>query len=182
VPVSARTATPHPNPPPQAGEGIGPWCLHPLFLTTTLLCACAPANSLNGSMKDLTSLGYTGVAVKLQGSSLVIEYQSFIDGGGNIPFELTYNTNGIPLDAGMTLLLDAGTPSGSPRALASRTVVGDNRTFSPIQLGTLTLDGPVAVDAKASGSFFAAFTYQTDGSLGSGRTVYGDFDVAKVTP
>jgi len=142
--------------------------------------ACAPANSLQGSMEDQTSLAFTGVAVKLQGASLVIQYQDFIDGGGNIPFELTYNTGGIPLDAGRTLLLDAGTPSGRPRAVASRTVVGDNRTFSPIDRGYLTLGGPVVVDEKASGSFFAVFTYQTDGSLGSGRTVYGNFD-AKVT-
>jgi hypothetical protein len=145
------------------------------------LSACAPGNSLNGSMQDLTPLNFSGVAVKLQNSSLVIQYQDFIDGGGNIPFELTYNTAGIPLDAGMTLLLDAGTPSGMPRAVASRVVVGDIRAFSPIDRGYLTLSTPVVLNQNASGNFFAIFTYQTDGSLGSGRTVYGDFD-AKVIP
>jgi hypothetical protein len=145
------------------------------------LSACGPGNSLNGSMEDLTPLNFTGVAVKLQGSSLEIEYENFIDGGGNIPFELTYNTGGIPLDGGMTLLLDAGTRAGLPRADASRTVVGDTRAFSAIDRGTLTLSTPVAVDQTARGSFFVVFSYQNDGSLGSGRTVYGNFD-AKVTP
>jgi hypothetical protein len=145
------------------------------------ISACAQGNSLNGSMSKLTSLSFTGVAVKQQGNSLVIEYEDFIGGSGNIPFELTYNTAGLDLDGGVTLLLDAGTSSGRPRALASRTVVGDNRTFSPIDYGTLTLDGPVAVGASAGGSFFAIFSYQSDGSLGAGRTVYGNFEAAKVT-
>jgi hypothetical protein len=140
------------------------------------LSACGPGNSLDGSMEDLTSLSFTGVAVKLQASSLVIQYQSFIDGGGNIPFELTYNTSGIPLDGGQTLLLDAGTASGLPRAVASRNVVGDIRAFSPIDRGTLTLSTPVVVNQAVLGSFFVVFSYQTDGSLGSGRTVYGNFD------
>jgi hypothetical protein len=144
------------------------------------LSACGSGNSLNGSMEDLTSLSYTGVAVKLQGGSLVIQYQDFVDGGGNVPFELTYNTAGIPLDAGRTLLLDAGTPAGLPRAVASRTVIGDNRTFSAIDRGTLTLATPVTVDQVARGSFFVVFGYQDDDTLGSGRTVYGNFD-AKVT-
>ena len=141
------------------------------------LSACAPGTSLNGSMEDLTSLSYTGVAVKLQGSQLVIEYQDFIDGGGNIPFELTYNTGGIQLaDAGRTFLLDAGTAAGLPRATASRVVVGDQRMFSPIDRGYLTLLTPVVVGEPAHGDFFAVFTYQTDGSLGAGRTVYGNFE------
>jgi hypothetical protein len=140
------------------------------------LSACAPGNSLNGSMEDLTSLSYSGVAVKLQNNSLVIQYQSFVDGGGNIPFELTYNTAGIPLDGGQILLLDAGTTAGLPRAIASRTVIGDNRTFSAIDRGTLTLATPVVVGQPANGSFFVVFSYQNDDTLGSGRTVYGDFE------
>jgi hypothetical protein len=127
-------------------------------------------------MEDLTSLSYRGVAVKLQGGLLVIQYQDFLDGGGNVPFELTYNTAGISLDAGRTLLLDAGTSAGLPRAIASRTVIGDNRTFSAIDRGTLTLSTPVAVDQVASGSFFVVFGYQDDDTLGSGRTVYGNFE------
>jgi hypothetical protein len=141
------------------------------------LSACAPGNSLQGSMEDLTALNYTEVAVKFQGSQLVIEYQNFIDGGvNNIPFELTYNTSGLRLDGGQTLLLDAGTAAGLPRAEASRTVVGDPRAFSPIDRGTLTLSTPVVLDEAAHGSFFVVFSYQTDGSLGSGRTVYGNFE------
>ena len=187
MPVSGgHSGTPLLNPPPalRAGEevraerlprsrGRAGWGVP---LVATVLSACGAGNSLNGSMATLTPLAYTGVAVKLQGSSLVIEYENFVDGGGNIPFELTYNTAGTPLDAGHTFLLDAGTAAGLPKAVASRTVVGDNRAFSPIDRGFLTLNGPVVLDQAASGSFFTVFTYQSDGSLGSGRTVYGNFD------
>jgi len=146
-----------------------------LLVVPLWFSACTPANSLNGSMEDLTALSFTNVAVKLQGSSVVIEYENFVDGGGNIPFELTYNTQGAALDGGTSFLLDAGTRSGRPAAVASRTVVGDTRTFSPIDRGYLNIDTPVVEGETASGNFFAVFSYQNDGSLGSGRTVYGNF-------
>jgi hypothetical protein len=55
-------------------------------------------------------------------------------------------------------------------------VIGDNRTFSAIDRGTLTLATPVVVGQPANGSFFVVFSYQNDDTLGSGRTVYGDFE------
>lgn len=140
--------------------------------------ACAPANSLNGSMQSVTPLAFTMVEVKLQGSQLVIEYADFVDGGGNIPFELTVNTEGLMLDGGFSVLLDGGLDGGAPIALASRDVQSDGRTFSSIDRGFLNVSGPVAEGQRASGNFFLVFTYQVDGSLGSGHTVYGDFQAA----
>ena len=137
------------------------------------LSACASGSSLNGSMEDLTSLSYTGAAVKLQGNSLVIQYQDFVDGGGNIPFELTYNTAGIPLDAGRTLLLDAGTPAGLPRAIASRTVIADNRTFSAIDRGTLTLSTAVVEDSGRPGSFTWSSAIRTTAAWDRGERSTG---------
>lgn len=143
--------------------------------------ACSPANSLNGSMQELSPLTFTKVEVKAQPGSLVIEYADFVDGGGNIPFELTVDTSGVRLDGGFTILLDGGTDGGESVGLASRNVLSDTRTFSAIDRGYVTLDSPVAQGKIATGSLFAVFTYQNDGSLGSGHTVYGTFQ-APVTP
>jgi hypothetical protein len=149
-----------------------------------LLGACSPANSLQGSMEDLTSLTFTTVEVKLQQTpqqALVVEYTDFVDAGsGNIPFELTVDITGVHLDAGFSILLDGGTAAGNPIGVASRSVLDDQRTFSPIDRGYITLDTPVTLGAAASGSFFTVFLYETDGSLGTGHTVYGNFQ-AKVT-
>ncbi len=138
--------------------------------------ACG-SNSLDGSMKQLTPLDFTQVFVKVSGSTLVVEYADFVDGGGNIPFELTVDTTGIPYDAGFDVLLDGGNKHVPPQPLgvASRSIVDDLRQFSTIQRGYLNVDGPVVVGKPASGDFFVVFDYLTDGSLGQGYTVYGSF-------
>ena len=129
-------------------------------------------------MSDLTPLTFTTVEVKLQANSLVVEYADFADGGtggGNIPFELTVNVSGIKLDGGFSVLLDGGTAGGEPIGVASRSVLDDDRTFSAIDRGYLTLNTPVVEGETASGSLFMVFIYQNDESLGSGHTIYGNF-------
>ena len=152
-----------------------------LPLASLGLLACSSGTTLMGSMQEFTPLAFTKVEFHLQGAALSLSYDDFVDGGANIPFTLTVDTTGVPLDAGHSFELDGGTDAGTPIAIASRSVVMDTRPFSAISFGHLTLDGPVAVGSSVSGDFFVVFQYQNDGSLGSGHTVYGNFS-AKVAP
>jgi hypothetical protein len=149
-----------------------------LSLAGLLVGACSPSNSLTGSMANLTPLDFTQVFVKVStNNTLVIEYADFVDGGGNIPFELTVRTAGIPYDAGFDVLLDGGTKSTPPQpfGVASRSIVDDQRQFSAIQFGFINVDGPLVIGQQATGNFVAVFAYQNDGTLGSGNIVNGNF-------
>ena len=143
------------------------------------LAGCSGGNQLAGSLGDLTPLSFTSVAVTYDQSELVVAYHDAPDGGlasGNVPFELALDVGPGPLDAGTTYQLGALDSSGEPLAQATRSVAGDPRSFPQIQKGTLTLDSPVALGAKASGHFFVVFDYQNDATLGQGRTVQGSFE------
>jgi hypothetical protein len=169
----------------------------PLFVVLSL--ACSPANSLQGSMSSLVSLNFNQVTVKLAQNQLVVSYLENNDGGSlSMPFQLAVDAPDGGFQANSTLLVsglaqdggpDAGTTDGGLEdggepvddggvlvyAAANRSVPTDPRAFSPIDRGHIDLNQQPVVGQSVSGDFFVVFTYQTDGSLGSGRTVYGNF-------
>ena len=172
---------------------------HALLPFVVLFVACSPANSLQGSMGELVSLGFNQVTVKLAQNQLVVSYLQSSDGGGlTMPFQLAVNAPDGGFQANSTLLVsglpqdggvdggetDAGLDGGGTTsadggevvyAVANRSVPADPRMFSPIDRGHIDIVQLPVVGQPVSGDFFVVFTYQTDGSLGSGRTVYGNF-------
>ena len=162
--------------------------------------ACSPANSLQGSMDELVkSLDFNQVTIKLAQNQLVVSYLDTSDGGAlTMPFQLTVDSPDSGFQANSTVLVsglaqdggidagatDAGLGDGGATvadggevvfAQASRSVADDPRMFSPIDRGHIDLNQLPVVGQQLSGDFFVVFTYQTDGTLGSGRTVYGNF-------
>jgi hypothetical protein len=129
----------------------------------------------------------------------VVSYLQASDGGAlSMPFELTVDPPDAGFQANSTILVsglaqdggidagatDAGAGDGGVTAadggevvfaVANRSVPTDPRPFSPIDRGHVDLSQQPVVGQSLSGDFFVVFTYQTDGSLGSGRTVYGNF-------
>ncbi|MHB1846564.1 MAG: hypothetical protein ACYCWW_17210 [Deltaproteobacteria bacterium] len=145
------------------------------------LAGCSTGNQLSGSLDELTPLTFTDVVVTLEQGELVVAYHDTPDGGlasGDVPFELSVEAGGGPLDAGEVLDLGALDSSGQPLAQATRSVPGDPRSLPAIQRGTLTLDSPIALGKSGGGHFFLVFEYEQDASLGQGRTVQGSFQAA----
>jgi hypothetical protein len=139
------------------------------------LASCAPSNQLAGSLSELASLEFDVVEVHLGSGQLVVLYRSQSDAGDDVPFQLAVNVGAMPLAKGATIELGGSDPEGQPVALASRAVAGDSRGFPAILEGQLKLDSAVAVGQPTTGHFFLVFDYQSDGSLGQGRTVQGSF-------
>jgi hypothetical protein len=172
--------------------------------TVSLLCVLGcSANSLDGSMSELTPLSFNQVTVKLAQKQLVISYFASSDGGGSsLPFQLAVDqpdggftansrleVSGLPPDGGIgdAGVADGGDGGAPPNdggvlvfAVATRSVPQDTRPFSAIDRGHIDLNQLPVVGQTASGDFFVVFAYQKDGSLGSGRTVFGNFS-AKVS-
>jgi hypothetical protein len=149
-------------------------------------------------MSELVSLQFNQVTVKLAQNQLVVSYLQSSDGGAlSMPFQLavdapdagfqansTLLVSGLPQDGGTDAGVDDGGADGGASAAdagevvfatANRSVATDPRPFSPIDRGHVDLNQLPKVGQTLSGDFFVVFTYQTDGSLGSGRTVYGNF-------
>jgi hypothetical protein len=148
-------------------------------------------------MSELTPLSFNLVTVKLSQKQLVITYFQSSDGGENdLPFELTVDppdggfsansrleVSGLPQDAGVDAGVgDGGDGGATPEdggilvyAVASRFVALDPRQFSAIDRGHVDLNQQPVVGKPMSGDFFVVFAYQNDGTLGSGRTVFGNF-------
>jgi hypothetical protein len=148
-------------------------------------------------MSELTSLSFNVVTVKLSQNQLVISYFQSSDGGENdLPFELTVDppdggftanstleVSGLPQDGGTDAGVVDGGDAGAPPedggilvyGIASRFVTQDTRQFSAIDRGHIDLNQQPVVGKPMSGDFFVVFAYQNDGTLGSGRTVFGNF-------
>ncbi|MHB8417148.1 MAG: hypothetical protein ACYDCL_03670 [Myxococcales bacterium] len=146
-------------------------CLSALALAS----ACAPGNSLVGSLSSLDSLAFTSVAITLGQGDVVLIYKEKQGSGFDVPFQLTVEVGSKPVPKGTVIQLGALDGSGQPVAVATRSVEGDTRVFPAIKSGTLTLEQTPAVGQSLSGSFFVVFDYQNDSSLGQGRTVEGSF-------
>ena len=142
-----------------------------------LLCAaCGDGNALEGSLGGEVPLNFTAVSVEVSASALSILYLRDLP-GASVPDKLliiTANTAGLTLGA-MTIDLTEKVAS-QPRGSVSRAVRGDaRRDFPALLRGSITLSGAPTVGSKLSGSFTVTFG-PTGGSLGAGKTAFGDFN------
>lgn len=147
-----------------------------LWCALALLCAaCGDGNSLEGSLGDEVPLNFTAVSVEVSASALSILYLRDL-AGASVPDKLliiTANTAGLTLGA-MTIELTEKVASQA-RGSVSRAVSSDaRRDFPPLLRGSITLSGAPTVGNKLSGSFTVTFG-PTGGSLGAGKTAFGDF-------
>jgi hypothetical protein len=141
------------------------------------LVSCSPANQLEGSLTQLTSLSFSTVQMQLQVTPplLVVTYKETKGAGYDVPFELSVEVGAPPLKQGTVYQLGGNDSSGNAVAVATRSVTGDSRLFPTIKMGTLTIDQAVSIGKTGAGHFFLVFDYQNDSSLGQGQTVEGSF-------
>ena len=172
--------TTRPEPPPGARRGPGPLRFRrapsrALLALLGLLVACGAGSSLEGSLSDETSLAFDQVQVQKSGSAIAVVYlKSLPAGGGNdTVLKVVANTTGLDLTHAISIdLAEAVGPA--VRGSVTRAVSTDaRRDFPPLVRGRLNLDAGATVGSKASGSFTVAFGQ--GGSIGAGRTAFGDF-------
>jgi hypothetical protein len=144
---------------------------------------CSPANQLQGSLSQLTSLSFSSVDLTLQVSPpvLVVLYKDPQGAGYDVPFQLTVEVGTAPLTGSQTLAqgtvyqLGGTDANGNALAVATRSITGDSRVFPSIKMGTLTIDQAITIGRAGAGHFFLVFDYENDSSLGQGQTVEGSF-------
>jgi hypothetical protein len=154
-------------------------------LGAALVASCTPANQLQGSLGELTSLAFTDVLVTQSAGtgtsppSFVVSYRDADDAGGYAtPFKLAVDLTGLPPLTKDQAPIDLGSlepDAGTPVAVASRSVPGDMRLFPAISHGSLWIDQDIQVGQQGSGHFFLVFGFQMDDSIAQGRTVEGRF-------
>ena len=145
-------------------------------LLLALCCAgCGAGTSLEGSLSEDVPLAFDQVQVQRSAGAIALVYLRAVPGGtGNdIVFKLTANTTGVALDGAAAIDLAEKLGTGT-RGQAERIVSGDGRSALPaISRGALHFSAAPASGASASGSFNVLFA--AGGSVGAGKTVFGDF-------
>ena len=165
-----------------------------ILVATTLLAACTPANTLQGSLEDEVSLTFSSVQVQASGSEVSVAYLNPAPGGSggtgdagagsasDIIIEIAASTTGVDLTNGGTLNLLDKLPDGSSRGAVTRAVANDpRRDFAPLTRGTLVFTENPTVGAKVTGTFSLLFDASSS-DLGAGRTVYGSFAATVQSP
>ena len=137
-------------------------------------------NTLEGSLGEVLDLAFVSVEVSLTDTAVIVGYNRPNLEARDIVFKLVANTPPADIVPGQPLDLSAA-PDGTPRATVTRSVGEDPiRTLAAIKSGTLTFDGPLALDRGVTGSF--RVTLGEGGDAGKGRTAFGTFTVKQVVP
>jgi len=146
-------------------------------LFALLVAGCGAGNSLEGSLSDQVSLAFDEVQVQRSATALAVAYLRSPPGGGgkDTVLKVVAATEGLDLARGLTIDLTQKLADGTTvRGSFTRAVSGDaRRDFPPLVRGLIRFDGAPALGAKVSGSFSALFAQ--GGSVGAGRTAFGDF-------
>ncbi len=152
----------------------------PARLACTLALSCAACggsgSSLEGSLGADVPLDFTAVSVEQSSNAIAILYTKDLPGGASpdLVLKITATTTGLALTGPLTIDLTEKV-ANQPRGAVSRAVSGDaRRDFPTLVRGSITLSQAPKVDAKISGSFTVTFN-NTGGSLGAGKTAFGDF-------
>ena len=148
------------------------------LLPALLACAsCGSGASLEGSLAEEVSLDFSTVSIEQSGTAIAIIYLKVVAGssGSDTVFKLTADTTGLKLDGPLTIALTDKIGAGPAiRGAVSRAVHDDPRTvFPPMVRGSLVLGAAPKVGGAISGSF--TVTFGQGGSLGNGKTAFGDF-------
>ena len=148
-----------------------------LSIALTALLSCGSGSSLEGSLSDQTSLAFDAVRVEHSPQAVAVIYLRSLPAGGGQDTVLKVVATTTGLDLTKAVSIDLAEPlNGGPavRGAVTRAVSGDGRSdFPPIVRGKLSFDGPVVAGQHASGHFSA--TFGQGGSIGQGRTAFGDF-------
>jgi hypothetical protein len=141
------------------------------------VASCGAGNSLEGSLSDEVTLTFDQVQVQRSDTSVAVIYlRSLPAGGGNdTVFKVVANLTGLDATRALDVDLSEALPGSSAvRGSFTRAVTGDaRRDFPPLVRGRLHVDGPPDAGKHVSGSFTSLFGQ--GGTLGAGRTAFGDF-------
>ncbi len=146
-----------------------------LVLAVCALASCGAGNSLEGSLGDQTSLAFDAVQVQHSPSAVAVIYlKSLPQGGGqDTVLKVVATTTGLDLTKAISIDLTESI-NGGVRGAVTRAVSGDSRSsFPPLVHGRLELGSAVKAGSSTSGSF--SVTFGQGGSIGAGRTAFGDF-------
>jgi len=146
-------------------------------LCATLASGCGAGSTLEGSLSEDVSLQFDQVQLQRSTDAVALLYLRAVPGGtGNdIIFKLTATTTGLSLDAPVSIDL-AEKIGTSTRGAAERVVSGDGRGALPmIARGTLHFSSAPAIGSSVSGNFNLLFPPGGTGTVGAGRTVFGNF-------
>ena len=143
-----------------------------------LACAsCGSGNSLEGSLSDEVALDFSTVSLEQSSSAIAVIYLKAVAGtsGNDTVLKVTADTTGLKLDAPLTIALTDKVSAGPAiRGAVSRAVHDDPRQqVPPMVRGSLVLHDAPKIGSALSGSF--TVTFGQGGSLGNGKTAFGDF-------
>jgi len=148
-----------------------------LIALVGLLVACGAGSSLEGSLSDEASLVFDQVQVQHSPSAVAVVYlKSLPAGGGNdTVLKVVANTTGLDVTKGISIDLAEALGSGVRGSVTRAVSTDTRRDFPPLVRGRINFDGGVAAGAKVSGSFTVTFSSSGGGSIGVGKTAFGDF-------
>jgi hypothetical protein len=156
-----------------------------LACALALCAACGgDENTLEGSLGTEVPLDFSAVAVENSGAAVAIVYTKDLPGGSSpdLVLKVTANTSGLDLTHPLTIDLTEKV-ANQPRGAVSRAVSGDaRRDFPPMLRGSITFAQAPAVGSKVTGSFTVTFSNATTGSLGQGKTAFGNFSAVIKAP
>ena len=151
------------------------------LLPALVACAsCGSGTSLEGSLSDEVPLAFDTVSLEQSGTAIAVIYLKAVAGtsGNDTVLKVTADTTGLKLDAPLTIALTDLVGTGTAiRGAVSRAVHDDPRKdFPPMVHGFLVLHAAPKIGSNLSGSF--SVTFGQGGSLGNGKTAFGDFSGA----
>jgi hypothetical protein len=152
--------------------------LAPLLCALALACAACggDGNSLEGSLSSDVPLDFSAVSVEQSNNAIAILYTKDLPGGSSpdLVLKISATTTGLSLAGPITIDLTEKV-ANQPRGAVSRAVSGDaRRDFPTLLRGSITLAQAAKVGETISGSFTVTFN-NTGGSLGAGKTAFGNF-------
>jgi hypothetical protein len=148
------------------------------------LAGCGAPNTLEGSLGDQVSLTFDTVEIQRSPTAIAVAYLKALPGGGghDTVLELVATVDAATLEKAGSINLVEKVGDGL-RGAATRAVSGDpRRDLPPLVRGTLAFEGAATSGKSVSGSFSVLF--DQGGSVGAGRTAFGDFTatVAEAAP
>ncbi len=151
-----------------------------MLAAAAALGSCGRANSLEGSLVEVVTLGFQEVEVARGDTAVSISYFTKTgtadQPGRDIVLRLVVHLTSVQPNVPFDLAPDL---DGNRKAEAVRSVVNDPvHAYAPVVSGAITFDQSPDVEKPASGTFHVFFG--DGGDAGKGRTAYGSFTVKSV--
>jgi hypothetical protein len=140
-----------------------------------VLGGCSVTSTLEGSLDDQVSLVFDSVEIQRSPTAIAVSYLKALPAGGghDTVLKVVATVDASTLSRGATINLVEKVGDGV-RGAATRAVSGDpRRDLPPLVRGMLTFDDAATTGNSISGSF--SILFDQGGSVGAGRTAFGDF-------